>query len=163
MQEDVAPYFYELAGSPPDWTELYTRLNQKYGNRAGELVSYVRMIFFKENGMQDSLLASIPDYMNSYVSHLQPELLNSIVWTIFEISTNNALLQQAAGWCKTILDEENNALYIDTYANLLYKSGQKEEAIVWEQKAVDKAGDSIQGLKENLDKMKNGEKTWQDQ
>ena len=165
VQEDVAPYFNQQIGSggAPDWDILYAMLNKKYGDRAGELCAFSRMLLFKESDMQDSLLVSIPVFMKSYAATLTPELTNSIAWTMFILSNDSTQLQDAAGWCKAILDADNNALYMDTYANLLYKAGQKDEAIIWEQKAVDKAAGTIQGLQENLDKMKSGEKTWQDQ
>ena len=52
-------------------------------------------------------------------------------------------------------------MYIDTYANLLYKLGKKDEAITWEQKALDLAPEGEKkSYEETLDKMKKGEKTW---
>ena len=50
---------------------------------------------------------------------------------------------------------------VDTYANLLYKLGQKEEAITKEEEALRFAAEKdIKGFTETLLKMKAGEKTW---
>ncbi len=54
---------------------------------------------------------------------------------------------------------------IDTYANLLYKAGRKEEAILWEEKAVRvaKKRDDESGAimyQKVIAKMENGEPTW---
>jgi hypothetical protein len=50
---------------------------------------------------------------------------------------------------------------MDTYANLLYKSGKKDEAIAQESKAIE-LGDTIgkRIFQATLKKMKSGVKTW---
>jgi hypothetical protein len=50
-------------------------------------------------------------------------------------------------------------MFMDTYANLLYKIGKKEDAVAWEQKAINLSTDK-KVYQESLDKMNNGEKTW---
>ena len=54
-------------------------------------------------------------------------------------------------------------MFIDTYANLLYKTGKKKLAVQWEEKALklvkEKNEDTV-GYAETLEKMKKGEKTW---
>ena len=50
---------------------------------------------------------------------------------------------------------------MDTYANLLYKLGQIDEAITWETKAIDMVSESEKkDYSETLIKIKSGEKTW---
>ena len=54
-------------------------------------------------------------------------------------------------------------MFIDTYANLLYKTGKKDLAVEWEQKALNilkQNNEDYAGYQETLDKMKKGEKTW---
>jgi hypothetical protein len=57
-------------------------------------------------------------------------------------------------------------LYIDTYANLLYKAGKRTEALPWQELAVAKGREykigkgDLATLEENLEKMKKGEPTW---
>ncbi len=58
-----------------------------------------------------------------------------------------------------------DANYIDTYANILYKSGKKKLAIQWQEKAFAMASNAdddylIKSLGDNLQKMKNNEPTW---
>ena len=51
--------------------------------------------------------------------------------------------------------------FMDTYANILYKMGKKDDAIAWEQKAIEAAGPQAKYQYENmLAKMQKGEKTW---
>ena len=57
-------------------------------------------------------------------------------------------------------------LYIDTYANLLYKMGETTEALKWQELAVTKSREldlgkgDIEDIQENFEKMKKGEPTW---
>ena len=51
---------------------------------------------------------------------------------------------------------------MDTYANLLYKLGQKEEALSWEQKAINLAIRSHQkSYQQVFNKMQSGQKIWE--
>ncbi len=43
----------------------------------------------------------------------------------------------ALDWSKRSFQDKPNPMYMDTYANILYKMGKKDEAIAWEQKASD--------------------------
>ena len=52
-------------------------------------------------------------------------------------------------------------MFIDTYANLLYKLNRKEEAIETEIQAMNLAPAAEKSnYQETIDKMKKGEKTW---
>jgi hypothetical protein len=69
----------------------------------------------------------------------------------------------ALGWAKHASDTSNEPAFLDTYANLLYKSGNKEEAIATQEKAVaitKEKGEDAEELQSTLDKMKKGVKTW---
>lgn len=91
-----------------------------------------------------------------------PLQLNSFAWTIFENCDDNACIEAALAWSKRSLEgDKENAAFLDTYANLLYKKGDKNNAILTQQKAVAVADDdSKPELQVNLDKMKKGEPTW---
>jgi len=60
----------------------------------------------------------------------------------------------------------NNHYFLDTYANLLYKLGQKSKAIATEKKAIKllKELNDVEKIAEYeqvLQKMKSGVKTWE--
>lgn len=105
------------------------------------------------------------DAVNEFVQlsnkAISPEMLNSFAWTIFENCNDAACITSALTWSKRSLEGGENAAYLDTYANLLYKSGDKVNAIKWQEKAL---GAASVGEKENyqatLDKMKAGQPTW---
>ncbi|MGJ1265746.1 thioredoxin fold domain-containing protein [Sphingobacterium spiritivorum] len=104
------------------------------------------------------------DAVNAYIntSKVDANQLNSFAWTIFENCEDKACIESALAWSKKSLEEgDENAAYLDTYANLLYKKGNKDEAITTQEKAVAAADeDSKAELQVNLDKMRNGQPTW---
>lgn len=90
-----------------------------------------------------------------------PSLLNSFAWEIFENCDDIACLQSAIAWSKKSLENGHNPAFLDTYANLLYKSGDKENAIIWQEKALEIVDEESKSQFQNtLDKMKAGEPTW---
>jgi len=90
------------------------------------------------------------------------ESLNSIAWQVFEKMTDKSALQDALRWSSRSLElSPKNVARLDTYANLLYKLGQKEQAIAKEEEALRYIGKKDnKWLEETLAKMKAGEKTW---
>lgn len=91
--------------------------------------------------------------------------LNSIAWEVFRKVSDKNQLQDALRWSERSLElQPHHSSYLDTSANLLYKLGQKEEAIAKEEEAIRYIPkENISGRKnyeETLQKMKAGEKTW---
>ncbi|MNW04266.1 hypothetical protein D3C71_2003320 [compost metagenome] len=93
--------------------------------------------------------------------------LNTAAWSFFENKVNDELLKKALNWSKSSLVlEKNNPYYLDTYAHLLYRLGNKVEALKQQQLAVAKAADKKSGyyiqedmlsnMKGDLQKMKAG-------
>ena len=91
--------------------------------------------------------------------------LNNIAWSYYEMTTDLEDLAKALKWVNRALeinsevckpkDNDNSAL-LDTKAHLLYKMNQFEEAIIWENKAIDarkNAGYSSDMLEKELGKM----------
>lgn len=54
-------------------------------------------------------------------------------------------------------------MYLDTFANLLYRLGDKDQAIKTQEKAISllTANDKKEDYLATLQKMKKGEKTWE--
>ncbi|MGN6248759.1 MAG: hypothetical protein ACTHNG_10400 [Ginsengibacter sp.] len=63
--------------------------------------------------------------------------LNNGAWCFYELATNHQDLEKALTWSKRAIDSQEKPEYLDTYAHLLYKLNRKQEAISWEQKAID--------------------------
>jgi hypothetical protein len=70
-------------------------------------------------------------------------------------------VKEALDWSKRSFKDKENPAFMDTYANIIYKLGNKEEAIKWEEKAL-ALSNNDKSYQETIDKMKKGEKTWKD-
>jgi len=156
----------ELVFTPPNkinWQKLtkkYTKLFPEYGKvavakeamgwklRNNDFKGYVKML--------DSLMLQYPVQM-SY-----PDELNSNSMAVFALSDDKTLLNKALLWSKKSLElDKDNPMYLDTYANLLYKLGQTKEAIEIETKALELVEEAKKkSYQEVLDKMKIGKPTW---
>lgn len=109
--------------------------------------------------------------------------LNNRSWAVFEHSNNQDSLQAAVVVMEGVMrrvppEDERFFAFADTYANLLYKVGRVDEAIRWQEKAVQSALREASRLKQGSDgdqagakwletefsktlaKMKAGEPTW---
>ena len=93
--------------------------------------------------------------------------LNNIAWSYYEMTSDFENLAKALKWVKRALEinsevckprNNDNSAFLDTYAHLLYKMNQFDEAISWEKKAVEARKnaeyDSNQ-LEKELGKMQN--------
>jgi len=86
--------------------------------------------------------------------------INGIAWNAFLYVTDKETLQGYIKWMEKLLQVRYYASFIDTYANLLYKIGKNEEAIKWEEKAVEVGKDAPDNYKIIVAQMKSGEPTY---
>ena len=90
-----------------------------------------------------------------------PEALNDYAWTVFQHCPDMTCVSEALEWSKRSFKDQPNPAFMDTYANILYKMGKKDDAITWEEKAVSMVSEGEKSTyQQTLDKMKKGEKTW---
>ncbi|MBL7743327.1 MAG: DUF255 domain-containing protein [Chitinophagaceae bacterium] len=97
----------------------------------------------------------------SYSSMTQPyaKALNEGAWNFYEKTNDLLYLKKALQWSYRALEFFESPEIMDTQARLLYKTGQKEEAIQWESKAIDlkkQHGFKATEFEKVLEKMKNG-------
>jgi thiol-disulfide isomerase/thioredoxin len=93
-------------------------------------------------------------------------VLNNFAWDIFIHSDDNRQLLTALQWMEGVVRRRPvNDGDLDTYANILYKAGRKDQAIQFEEKALkivsqkneDEMVKCYEGI---LSKMKMGQPTW---
>src|SRR5262249_35624425 len=107
-------------------------------------------------------------YMDQYQIILSESEVNEISRNVFLISDNRKTLMRALKLSKRSIANYPNVKMasVDTYANLLYKTGDRENGMIWEKKALKAidpdAGDRIKEYETTLSKMQKGEKTWPD-
>ncbi len=68
-----------------------------------------------------------------------PQMLNSMAWQIFSMTDDEKYTRKALDWAKRSVDLKGEAANTDTYAQLLFKLGRKDEALKNELKAIELA------------------------
>lgn len=167
LREDVYPLMFEQKVSSasdlvePDWSLIEQTLAGKYPSLSASLLSYAKVMFYMNKSDWEKFGPAVVAYMQSFGGNASVQQLNSFAWTVFQNCADEACLQQALSWSQRSVERTQNPEFIDTYANILYRLGQSEEAMLWEQKAMELVPEeSKTGYLETLNKMKSGEKTW---
>ena len=145
----------------PDWTKLQNDVAKNYPAQAKEVISHAQVVFYENKKDWDKFGPAVVSYMKEYGSNASPEQLNDFAWNVFLNCSDMACVEQALAWSKRSIDNNEEPMFMDTYANILYKMGKKDEAIEWETKAMNLETSADKSTYEQtLSKMKNGEKTW---
>lgn len=166
LREEVYPLLSnrkELMATEPDWAHLQEKLQKKYPDFANQVVLQGKIMHYRANRQFPRFAAAVSTLLNTSAPNLSPDMLNGYAWEIFEKCDDLNCIQQAIAWSKKSIEQINNPMFIDTYANLLHKSGNTAEAIIWQKKAIDlleKQGEDSEDYEETLSKMEKGEKTW---
>lgn len=120
----------------------------------------LKIQFYQGTKKWDKFQPAVLAYMKKYGTEVNSQMLNSFAWTVFENCKDPDCVASALAWSKRSVEEtqEKEPAFLDTYANLLYKLGKKDEAIAMQQKAVNLVpAEQKGGYQATLDKMKKGE------
>lgn len=157
FEEEIAPH---LTGNI-DWDKIQKEIDKKYGVVGEEIFLRAKSLDYYNKKNYEKFAESAIPYYNKYSHRASFMEMNNIAWEIFQNVNDTAILNAALAWSKKTLEEKESITYIDTYANLLYKLGRKEEAIEMEEKALSLAEKNDKPeFQANLEKMKKGESTW---
>lgn len=145
----------------PDWNAITAAITKKYPSQADEAISKAKVFYYRQTNDWNNFQTAIVDHMKKYGAKATPYQLNNYAWTVFQNCEDMTCVSEALEWSKRSFKDNNEPGFMDTYANILYKLGKKEEAIMWETKARDLAAENDKkGYEEVIEKMKKGEKTW---
>ncbi|HEX8462941.1 MAG TPA: thioredoxin fold domain-containing protein [Segetibacter sp.] len=162
-REEVYPAVFKKGASDANWSELTSVVAAKYPSLAKEVISASKVVYYQQKKDWNSFQPAVQEYMKNYGAKATSAQLNEYAWTVFENCKDMTCVTDALEWSKRSFKENNNPMFMDTYANILYKLGKKEEAILWEEKAVALVSESEKkGYQETMEKMKKGEKTWKE-
>lgn len=78
----------------------------------------------------------IQQYINE--NGASADWLNDIVWNLYENAEDTLVMKQAASWLAPYMNDNISYAIMDTYAAVLYKSGNLAVAETWAQKAIAK-------------------------
>lgn len=146
--------------SEPNWEALKTEISDKYTNiNFDPIFKLMKAQYYVQSRNWSSLTNIVDSYLTS--EDLNSNQLNSYAWEIFENSTDAACLDAALKWSKRAVEQDVKSAYLDTYANLLYKKGDKINAIKWQEEALSLATEGEQdNYQDTLAKMKSDIPTW---
>lgn len=156
--EEIYPKMFGR-NSIGDWAPVEAAMKEKYPQVAEELLAQTKTQYYMYKKDWPNFQTQIVAYMNKYGQKASPEELNQFAWTVFENCPDMNCVKEALEWSKRSLAGKENPMFMDTYANILYKLGRKDEAIAVQEKAV-KLSNGDKDLAATLNKMKSGEKTW---
>jgi thioredoxin-related protein len=161
LQEEVYPY---LKKPNVNLDSLVAIAKSKYPTvDIGQSADLLQVQFYQGAGNWPKFQSAVLSYMRKYGKEANGGMLNSFAWSVFENCKDAECVAEALSWSKRSIEETQSKepAFLDTYANLLYKIGKKEEAILTEQKAIALVSEKEKGpYQVTLDKMQKGEKTW---
>ncbi|ATP56261.1 glycoside hydrolase family 2 [Pedobacter ginsengisoli] len=161
-QEEVKPYM-EGTNANPDWDEITKKVEAKYGDLGLEKVYGAQMVWYLDKKDWVNFGKYYALYYQTAIARSEYHI-NNISWHVFLYITDPKVLDIAVKTTQYNVETfaKNDPNGIDTYANLLYKAGRKEEAIEWEEKAVKLSKDE-KVFVEILEKMRADKPTWSGQ
>jgi tetratricopeptide (TPR) repeat protein len=63
--------------------------------------------------------------------------INDYSWTIYLSVDNKEVIETALAWMKRVVELDPQYMFLDTYAALLFKSGEIDAALEWADKAIE--------------------------
>jgi len=145
------------------WESYSASLKKQYPAFADKILVRFKTNVHRQKKDWKQFAAVINEYTTKYT--MGNTELNDYAWTVFEKCNDKNVLESALKWSKLSFEKETKKEpgFIDTYANLLYKLGNKEEALKWEKQAqaiaIEQGEDKSWG-QDVIDKIMKGEKTW---
>jgi thioredoxin-related protein len=168
LSEMVVPELKDtslVTNSDANWSRVFNNISKTYGDYYAErVVTAARCDWAGEHKRWDEWSKYFTLFQDKFGTkansgHWVAFSLNNNAWSVFTYSSSVPALMDALTWSEkaVLMDPQSN--WIDTYANLLYKLGQKPLALQWESIAVkmDSASDIIRST---LEKMKTDLPTW---
>lgn len=178
-KEEIDPLFQRDNKSTahiPHWTKITLTIRKKYGKfYSGRTILDAKLQWYESKTEWLDYCKALVQRVEKYGPFGQGDIyfqFDGVAWDMFQHSTDKNELRKALAWSDSSLKQVPiNVQCLDTYANLLYKLGKREEAIGWEQKALDMENQMAQSrgkmkgyftdiFSTTLTKMKSDEPTW---
>ena len=157
----------------PNWRLLESRIANKYPKFDPEQSLLIeKSNYYKEQKNWNLYTKFKTEQIKKYPPANVFFELNAPAWEVFQFSNDSMALSRALEWINIAIHREPQGVqYLDTKANLLYKMGNKTEAIECERAAIaltaklpargqDGKPLFIDAYLEVLSKMENGQPTW---
>ncbi|WP_205514196.1 thioredoxin family protein [Longitalea arenae] len=169
-KEEINPIIKKgINGKSPNWGKGYKSIKRKFGQYVAERnVLSAKMSYYDKKAdwkrYNKSAIKRITKYPLDTMDNLVNDvILNNIAWFgIFLHSNKKSEISAAIKWMEGVIRRRpESSVFLDTYANLLYKAGKRKQAILSEEKAL-VLDPNAKDVRNNLSKMKRGDATWVD-
>jgi thiol-disulfide isomerase/thioredoxin len=164
LQEQYSKHGVELGHwDAKQWQTYSASFTKQYPSFAEEILLQLKTSAFRFSNDWASYAATVEQYTKS--PNISISMLNEFAWAVFGHCDDKKILESVLRWSKLTFENEAKIEpgYIDTYANLLYKLGRKDEALTWEKKAqaiaIEQGSDKSWG-QDVIDKINKNEPTW---
>ena len=118
------------------YSELKVEIKKTGLKNADKIIGQADMAWYQKQGDNVNYAKTAVAYMDKYPSE-DPNVLNNMSWTFYEKVTDPKMLAKAVEWSKKSNElHKDHPAFLDTYASLLFKSGNKKEAIAQQEKAI---------------------------
>jgi thioredoxin-related protein len=173
-REEINPFIVKAynSGKSPDWTGIEKAIINKYGNKyATTVIVNAKTTWYKGKKEWDSYIQNLVIQIesNGDLTKMNWLNLNGAAWDIFKYCNDPKLLEKGLSWAQIAINNQSSdtsikdapwTILLDTYANLLYKLGKKEEAIEFYKKEILTKGVQAIEFYDTYVKMYNGLSTW---
>ncbi|MEJ6980017.1 thioredoxin fold domain-containing protein [Pedobacter sp. P351] len=162
MGEGFFSYSSENIEENPDWNKLTMQLNDQYPMLAEDIVIESKPMYYGWTQNWPKFSESVEHYILKNGDLADGSRLNIYAWTILSKCDDSKSINAALKWCRKAIYIQNgkDISTLNTYTNLLYKSGRKAEAIKNQEETIKMSGGVDSRLTDVLNKIKNNEKTW---
>lgn len=154
--------------SEPNWNKLASSISNKYSKHHADIIILdAQLKWYTQKKDWQQLIKYKVKQIDEYgldTAGLGWVFINNFAWNyVYKFCNDKDTLEKAAAWMEVILKgHPDDYISIDTYANLLFKAGKKNEAIRWQTRAVHLELQAAKeenrapnpGFKETLDRMK---------
>lgn len=169
--EEIEPYLFfndNQISRNPDWEKMKLAISQKYNKEyASRTILDAKIRWSRARGDTVSIINFILEKMDKGqidTTGFGKIELNNTIWNfIFARVEDQKILAKVTKYMEILINSDPKdpayPYFLDTYANMLYKTGKKRKALIWEKRAMILKPEQ-EGLQETYAKMKKGERTW---
>jgi thiol-disulfide isomerase/thioredoxin len=165
IQKLISADIFKEGAPSPNWKLMAEKMGHLFPEYDCSLaIDELQPVYYEFKKMWSQCDRASLAFLDRYGNQLGAEAINKITWYyLFMYSSDPKVLKIALKWSKRAVDmRPDNCSYIDTYANLLYKTGDRKHALEWEKMAVEKNVGGDEEIRSNFEKMKSGKITWMD-
>jgi thioredoxin-related protein len=145
-----------------DWAAVKTKVSVQYPDLADEILAKSKLRYFRDLKDWPKYTEAATAFASKYNDIEHADQINTYSNDIFLFTDDKKCLEEAMSMTKQLfaINGANNDWYLITYANLLYKTGKKEEALAITTEGIKRLGEKAYGFKDLQEKINKNQPTW---